>query len=250
MNVLLLVANFETGCRVTEIGTDVFHGCGIASIQFPSNVAKLGDQGFYLCCSLCTVKFQSGSKLQEIGNEAFSVCNIKSIEIPSNVAKLGDRCFFRFSFLENVIFEPGSEHREIGDDCFSRCPLRNWALTRESHANRKGPTEFQVESENGPNGILSKLVMTLSEYTVVKTICKRGSEKVILVENRTKGRQLAVKYIARGSDSGRQIREVCVLAELRHPCIVRVVGLCLPNHECRRIRIAMEYASNGSGKML
>jgi serine/threonine protein kinase len=62
------------------------------------------------------------------------------------------------------------------------------------------------------------------------------------------GKQFAVKYIGGGSefDSVRLLREVGILALLKHPCIINIVDWCLPNDECREARIVMEYVRNGS----
>jgi serine/threonine protein kinase len=43
------------------------------------------------------------------------------------------------------------------------------------------------------------------------------------------------------------MREVAIHAQLRHPCIIKTIGLSLPNSATAdEVRIIMEYASNGS----
>jgi serine/threonine protein kinase len=71
---------------------------------------------------------------------------------------------------------------------------------------------------------------------------------VQLVEDKAKKRQLIVKRIECGAsfDTSRFVREVSILGLLNHPCIIRIVGVSLPDANCRAGRIATEFASTGS----
>jgi hypothetical protein len=94
----------------------------------------------------------------------------------------------------------------------------------------------------------SELVLDLSCYSKVKEIGRGKFGVVKLVKDDASGEELAVKYIEGGPDfdCGKLVREVSILASLNHPCIVKIVGWSLPNEECKKSRIAMEYVSNGS----
>jgi serine/threonine protein kinase len=95
---------------------------------------------------------------------------------------------------------------------------------------------------------VSEIISDMSDYKIVKNIGEGKFGIVRLVEHKVNGKQLAVKYIEGGPDFDcpQLFREVAILASLRHPCIIDIVGLCLPNDECKEVRIVMEYACNGS----
>jgi tRNA A-37 threonylcarbamoyl transferase component Bud32 len=93
-----------------------------------------------------------------------------------------------------------------------------------------------------------ELLINLNNYQRVKTLGRGKFGIVRLVENKSNGERLAVKYIEGGPefDCDRLFREVGILSSLNHPCIIRFVGWSLPNSECEEARIALEFASNGS----
>jgi serine/threonine protein kinase len=69
------------------------------------------------------------------------------------------------------------------------------------------------------------------------------------VEDRNTVKTLAVKCIkvVPDFDSAKFMRQWrSFLDLLSHPCIVRPIGWGLPNKECRKLRIVMEYMCNGS----
>jgi serine/threonine protein kinase len=91
--------------------------------------------------------------------------------------------------------------------------------------------------------------MDLSDYKKVKSLGRGRFGTVRLLENKSNGKQFAVKYIEGGPefDYNRLMKEVTIHAELTHPCIIKIVGLSLPSRSlCKKVRIVMEYASNGS----
>jgi serine/threonine protein kinase len=88
----------------------------------------------------------------------------------------------------------------------------------------------------------------LNAYEKVKDLGRGSFGTVRLVRDKSNGAKLAVKYLQGGPefDCGRLFREVGILASLNHPCIIKIVGWSLPNSECKKARIATEFASNGS----
>jgi serine/threonine protein kinase len=96
--------------------------------------------------------------------------------------------------------------------------------------------------------LLSGLIINFEDYEKVKRIGHGRFGVVELFENKSERKQWAVKNIMDEGelDYGRLIREVSILALLNHPCIMGIIGWSLPNEECKAVRIATEYASNGS----
>jgi serine/threonine protein kinase len=124
----------------------------------------------------------------------------------------------------------------------------------------EAPRYLKVSADQGKDEAQKKYNECISEmkelpgipdivdYERVKDLGKGRFGIVRLVEHKVNGKKFAVKYIEVGPDfdSTRLFREVGILASLKHPFIINIVGWCLPNDECKKARIIMEYACNGS----
>lgn len=88
------------------------------SISIPESVSTLGENVFYECISLESVKLTNGC--DTIGNYAFYKCSsLKEIYIPDTVEKIGERAFENCRALEKI--ELGKNVREIGYRAFANC---------------------------------------------------------------------------------------------------------------------------------
>ena len=112
---------------VTTIGYQLTGCTSLTSITIHSGVTSIGDQAFYGCSNLESVRFAEGSQLSSIGSGAFYNCiSLKSIEIPAEVTELPDGSwnpgvFSGCSNLESVSFAEGSQLTSIGTQAFSEC---------------------------------------------------------------------------------------------------------------------------------
>ncbi len=90
------------GVAVTEIGKDVFFGCGsLESVVIPEGVTKIGQYAFALCSSLRDIEIPEA--MTEIEKYAFFRCfSLKSIEIPEGVTEIGDYAFSGCSSLKTA----------------------------------------------------------------------------------------------------------------------------------------------------
>lgn len=79
---------------LSEIGNKAFAFAYIRSLELPPNVRKLGENAFYGCFNLETVKLNEG--LEEIGGKAFADCyDLTEINIPSTVKHIDETAFDR-----------------------------------------------------------------------------------------------------------------------------------------------------------
>jgi TPR repeat protein len=95
---------------------------------------------------------------------------------------------------------------------------------------------------------LGEAIMDFSAFKGVRELGKGGFGVVELMKHNTTSKLIAVKYFQAGPgfDSSRIAREVGALLDLRHPCILEIIGWSMPNSECRQARMATEYMPNGS----
>ena len=86
----------------------------IYAVVIEDGVTKIGNNSFYGCYNLETVKIGSGVK--EIGEYAFSETKLKHVYIPGNVKKLDYCAFYYCENLESAVLDEGVE--EIGEYAF------------------------------------------------------------------------------------------------------------------------------------
>ena len=69
-------------------------------VTIPSSVKRIGDEAFWCCTSLTSVKIPSSVK--SIGVQAFYECkNLTSVTIPSSVTSIGNNAFSNTKWFEN-----------------------------------------------------------------------------------------------------------------------------------------------------
>ena len=172
---------FESGSKLSTIGSDAFYKSGLTSITLPSTVTSIGERAFYQCTSMSSVSYESGSNLKTIGDSAFYNSGLSgSIAIPASVESIGDTSFFSCSGLNSISFETGSQVVSIGygafsfsglsgsiafpaslttiDASFTNCPsLTSVSFPLGSQLNSVGAGEFEgtgLSSLTGPKQVL------------------------------------------------------------------------------------------------
>jgi serine/threonine protein kinase len=90
--------------------------------------------------------------------------------------------------------------------------------------------------------------MDFGNYETVAILGHGRFGDVLLVEDKSTGARLALKSIPRSlqHEDQRLLPEASILASLNHPCVIGIVGYSLPSSECEEVRMALEFASNGS----
>lgn len=75
---------FKEDCQIQHICDEAFEGnLSIESIDFAPSIITIGNDAFYNCENLSSVKFPDDSNLKSIGNRAFALCNrLESIIFP------------------------------------------------------------------------------------------------------------------------------------------------------------------------
>jgi hypothetical protein len=95
----------------------------------------------------------------------------------------------------------------------------------------------------------AELLIDLRGYEIVNLVGMGKFGFVRVLEEKSKGERFYVTFIEEsvGFNRNRLLQTISILARLNHPCIIRIIGVSLPKaFECEDLRIAMEYASNGS----
>lgn len=112
-----------SGNPVTSIGTNVFAGGTITSVEIPESVMRIGDSAFQHCSNLTSVTFAElrfDDGLEEIGQYAFYGCSsLKSMEFPENLKKIGLRAFQYCDNLQGVVLH--KEVADVGSWAFANC---------------------------------------------------------------------------------------------------------------------------------
>lgn len=100
----LTAVTFENS-TITNIGTDMFDGCGaLKEVKLPDALTSLPGGTFSYCSSLETITIPSG--VTSIGNNCFHSCkSLKTIIIPASVTNIGRDCFSYISGLTYMRFE-------------------------------------------------------------------------------------------------------------------------------------------------
>ncbi|MDE7158455.1 MAG: leucine-rich repeat protein, partial [Clostridiales bacterium] len=90
-------------------GTGAFAQKAFTSVTIPDTITEIGQNTFYGCRQLVTVKIGSDSRLTTIGNNAFSACSsLKTITIPKGVTTIGDAAFNNCASLEGFSVASGN----------------------------------------------------------------------------------------------------------------------------------------------
>lgn len=76
-----------------EICSYTFRNTGLKEITIPANVKSIGQEAFFDCYSLTTVKFEENSQLTTIGINAFYHTNIDGLIIPDSVRTIQTHAF-------------------------------------------------------------------------------------------------------------------------------------------------------------
>lgn len=95
---------------VTSIGDEAFYDCdNLASIKLPVGLKSIGYRAFCSCDSLTSVTFPDG--VLDIGDYAFYNCkSLTSVTIPRSVTTIGTAAFFAYKNLSDVYYM-GSEEQ-------------------------------------------------------------------------------------------------------------------------------------------
>lgn len=101
-----IITKFSVKSGVTEVD--------MSATDFKMNdraISGIGDQAFYYCTSVTSIKLPS--TIKSIGNFAFAGCeSLEEIRIPASVQSIGKEAFQGCKSLKRVIFETG----ELTDD--------------------------------------------------------------------------------------------------------------------------------------
>jgi serine/threonine-protein kinase len=94
----------------------------------------------------------------------------------------------------------------------------------------------------------ASLISDFSDYEEIELIGRGRLTSVYLLENKSSGERLAVKHFETNQEIDFEgfLREANIHALMRHPNVIRIIGLSIPNSKCTETRIFMEYASVGS----
>lgn len=110
---------------ITNIGNNSFYGCReITSVKIPSSVVSIGDQSFQFCKALTNIDIPSSVTF--IGWGAFWGCSEMSrIELPSSVTTIEKDAFLLCENL-SVEIRNSSENIKIGEKAFDGCKSVNF----------------------------------------------------------------------------------------------------------------------------
>jgi hypothetical protein len=111
--------NFYVPDTVSTIADGAFLDCEELEVLFlPTSVTKIGQEAFYYCISLRSIKFSEG--LLEIDTSAFAQCtSLTSLSLPTTLRTIGEGAFYGASSLEKVVISDGLSTIDSG--AFASC---------------------------------------------------------------------------------------------------------------------------------
>ncbi len=133
-----LSGRFVLPTEMTEIPPELFAGCPISSIEWPSNLNSIGDRAF----SNCDFKrdFHLPESVKYIGEYCFYNTNLRHITLPSELTTIKSRTFYNCGELCDTLVIP-SKVEVIEEDAFVNC-LRIEALILPSKIEKVGENAF------------------------------------------------------------------------------------------------------------
>ena len=101
---------------VERIGDSWFRNSGVESVTFPVSLRELGEEAFYGCAQLRTVKFAEGGQLQTIGRQCFARCGLEEVTLPGTLKDVCSSAFLGCAGLRTIFAEEGCEADLAGID--------------------------------------------------------------------------------------------------------------------------------------
>lgn len=164
--------HFTIPSTIEYIGSNVFEGAGLVSIEIPAGIPSLGitttsagiensTSLFLNCTSLETVILHEG--LQYINYGAFDGCSsLKSIVIPSTVYGIDVAAFRGCTALETITIKDGSVLKTIGNEAFKNSGITSIVIP--ATVKRLGTNVFQDSAKLKSVSFLGSL-RELPNYT-------------------------------------------------------------------------------------
>ena len=125
----IIVTNKEKdlifGCKnsivpegVKTIHKKAFENCNqLISLDLPKTLERIGDNAFYKCNRLKSVK---ASSIFELGKRVFYGCSdLEEFALPESLTKIGDECFAECRSLKEAILPLSIS--QVGKMCFANC---------------------------------------------------------------------------------------------------------------------------------
>lgn len=177
------IAAIEIPASVEEIGDDAFFRCDrLTSIKFNEGLKKLGSSLFYKC-PLTTVTLPES--LEEMGGKVFMSCaKLESVKLPSKLTSVGEGMFYECVSLKQV--EIPSSVTSIGDEAFIGCtsltslniPASVVSLGTSVIA-RSGVTALTVDEGNSSYHVVGGVLYS-ADNSLLYAIPQKGMYEVIV----------------------------------------------------------------------
>ena len=118
---------------VQMIGARAFAGCSNLTgeaengISFSDRLGKLGEEAFWRCKRLRSVRFLNNRQLHVIPDGAFAECRgLRTMQLPEGLTAIGNQAFLKCESLRELHLPDTLE--EIGDKAFYQCGLEEILL--------------------------------------------------------------------------------------------------------------------------
>ncbi len=101
--------DYTVANTVTHINEYAFYGGGFETITFNEGLLSIGNNAFYNCYKVTTLKIPEG--VTTIGDNAFASCyRIKSITLPNSINFIGTDAFSSIDNLNQIFIPVGNEY--------------------------------------------------------------------------------------------------------------------------------------------
>ena len=156
-----LIASVEFGTNVTRIGYGAVSSCSsLTSVSIPNSVTSIGSYAFYDCSALTSVSIPNS--VTSIGSSAFQDCSaLTSLELPANITYIPYGMCWGCSSLLSITIPFGVT--SIGEDAFYNCTSLT-TVSIPSSVTSIGVCAFQdcyaLNNVTIPEGVTS-----IAEYT-------------------------------------------------------------------------------------